>query len=114
MSAFANAIAGMQASFVAGGIAELVTITPVSGNSPYTLNAARGKSIIESQDANGAILQVNSIDFLCQAADYKTAPPVKGDKITTADGKQFELMSPPYTTSSHDGSRLRLHSVRIR
>jgi hypothetical protein len=109
---------GQALADVAG---EMVIYTSAALNKTAPLVAVPGRSTINVQNTDGAILQVLSHDFLVVAGDLEALnvpkskyKPAKGDTVTLVkSGSVYELMTPPFTPSDHLGGRLRLHSVRL-
>lgn len=104
---------------------EAVTYTSAAAGTSTVLVAVRGRSQMQIQQTDGAILESLSHDWLIRRSDLDELgnagdgyTPAKGDTITTMpspffpQAQTFELMAPPYSPSDHQGLRLRLHSVR--
>lgn len=128
---FDDAIDALQEA-LSSTVGEEVTYTSAATNAVIKLDAVRARSVINVQSTDGAILQVNSSDFIVEARKLSSLVsnqagrymPAKGDTITithnNADPRSqdpswsetYELMSPAFTPSDHAGQRLRLHTVR--
>jgi hypothetical protein len=98
-----------------------VAIKVIRGTASGTLMATRGKSVMVVDEGEGrGIIQVTSHDFIVRARDLVLSGsqivPAKGDKIQFAGGGltyTYQLMTPPFDPSDHEGDLLRLHSKQI-
>jgi hypothetical protein len=113
-SQFAATIAaGMRTLQAAAGVA----VTYHRGPDSVALTAVPGKGTLEVQTARDFIEQVETSDWIIEAADLVLAGsvtlPKPGDRVKQTAGATrtvYEVMTPPYRASDNERLRIRIHT----
>ncbi|MBN2584998.1 MAG: hypothetical protein JXL80_18195 [Planctomycetes bacterium] len=121
-SAMQRAFAGAQAALRQS---HGETVVYRRGETTVEVRALEGRSGFEAADQNGAVVYVESRDWLIAAADLvlgeAVVEPQAGDTITVTrpDGKQHVYEVMPVGSESHfrisdnDGATLRIHTKEV-